>query len=406
MKKIIVIGMSAASVAFVTKLRSFDQESEIICFSGEPDLPYNRCFLADVLTGESTQEQITLKPQDFFAKNNIAVFYNTWVTKIDTEHKLVYVGDLSYPYDVLFIGTGTHTMVPKFAQDCTASGLFTFHTLQDMHAIMDHINRFKPKTALVIGAGLNGLEAVSSLQERGIAVGVIEAQETVLASQVDVQLSEFITSIMAHKGVLTVTGHKVVQLCIRSNHVVGVQLDSRTHLGADMIILAAGSVVNSQLLHGTGIELNNGSIVVDEHLKTSVDGVLAAGDVCMVKDFVTGKMTRSTTWSDAMLQGLCAATTLSQSPRVYQGMIGLRDSYFFGKDFYACGKTVGYLVDSGVEMITKMDEHGIAKFYVKDKVLQGFVLIGNSGVADGIISRIGEFKKWYVTKQTIDQSMF
>lgn len=405
MKKIIVIGMSAASVAFVTKLRSFDQESEIICFSGEPDVPYNRCFLADVLTGESTQDQIALKPKDFFVHNNISVFYNTWVTNIDTANKMVYVGELSYPYDVLFIGTGTHTMVPKFAQDCIASGLFMFHALQDMRAITDHINRFKSKTALVIGAGLNGLEAVSSLMQCGLAVGVVEAQSSVLAGQVDGQVAHFVTTIMAHKGALIATGRRVVQLCIRNNCVVGVRLDSGAHLGADMVILAAGSVVNSELLQGTGIELNSGSIVVDEHMRTNVEGVFAGGDVCMVKDFVTGQVTRSTTWSDAMLQGLCAATTLSQAPRVYQGMIGLRDSYFFGKDFYACGKTVGYSVDCGVDEVTKMDEQGIAKFYLKGNVLQGFVLLGSSSVSGSIMSRIGEFKKWYVTKQIIDQSV-
>ena len=68
MKRIIVIGASAASISFMTKLRTFDKTSEVICFSGEKHMPYNRCFLADVLSKEKSTEAIQLKRADFYTE--------------------------------------------------------------------------------------------------------------------------------------------------------------------------------------------------------------------------------------------------------------------------------------------------------------------------------------------------
>ena len=42
-----------------------DKNCEILCFSGEKDVPYNRCFLADFLTGDSSYQDLLLKPESF-----------------------------------------------------------------------------------------------------------------------------------------------------------------------------------------------------------------------------------------------------------------------------------------------------------------------------------------------------
>lgn len=386
---IIVIGLSAASMAFITKLRSFDQTSQVIAFSAEKDFPYNRCFLADFLTGDSSLSDIQLKPADFFQKNNVEVYFNTKVTKIDSSNKQIFTDEKSYKYDYLFLGIGTRPCIPSFLQNFDGQGVFTFHTLSDMENISQFIENNNPKSAVVIGAGLNGIEAASSLSSKGISVALIEAQNAILPGQVDQQAAHWLEVMIRRKGLMIIKNHKVVNLCARDGFVRAVELDSGSKVSCDLVIIAAGSKLNSELLMDTGIELDNGSIIVNQNMQTNISNILASGDICAVADMISKQLTRSTTWSDAMLQGLCAATTLSSAPRSYQGIIGMRDSYFFGKDFYACGQTAG--TNSLVKTICKQTEQDLEIVFTQQGILKGFILIGD-------ITRLSELKKIYLTQ--------
>ena len=393
MKTFIVIGASAASIAFISKLRSFDKSSRIICFSGEQYVPYNRCFLADFLTNECLLQDLQLKPEDFFTKNNVELHLHTWVSKIDVHEKRVLVESTWHLYDELFLGIGTRPFLPKCMQEITAEGLYTFHTLADMHKIQNFIDKAQPKTVLVVGAGLNGIEAASSLVQLGLSVGVVAAKETVLAGQLDQQAAKWLTHRIQQQGVLIINNQRVIQVFCNQDRIVAARLGSGTIIFVDMVVVAAGSVVNIELVKDTGIKLHQGSVLVDQFLKTTIDHVWAAGDLCAVQDMKTQELVRSTTWSDAMLQGLCAATNFSSNPRQYPGILGLRDSYFFGKDFYACGQTVGH--GNNIKMLCKIDHENVQTLYLEDGVLVGFVLMGD-------ISCLARLKQFYTTGQKVD----
>ncbi len=390
-KTIIVVGLSAASMAFITKLRTFDKDSKVIAFSAEKDFPYNRCLLADFLTGESSLQDIALKPQDFFEQNNIQVFFNTRVDRIDSKNNSVFVQEKQYTYDYLFLGIGTRPFIPPTFKNIVCDGIFTFHTLEDMQKIENFIKQEKPKSAVVIGAGLNGIEAVSSLVQKGLSVAVIEAQKTILPGQVDHQTAEWIADQARYQGVTIIQGRKAVGICQQGKVLKAIKLETGTKITAEILVIAAGSALNNELLDGTGIELEHGSIVVNQNMQTNISNILAAGDICAAPDMISKKLTRSTTWSDAMLQGLCAATTLSQASRAYPGMIGLRDSYFFNKSFYACGDTSG---KSGfLRTVHKETQHDLEILFIQNQILKGFILVGD-------VSRVAELKKIYLSQET------
>ncbi|MBI2345114.1 FAD-dependent oxidoreductase [Candidatus Dependentiae bacterium] len=388
-KSIIVVGLSAASMAFITKMRSFDQSSSIIAFSAEKDFPYNRCFLADFLTGKSDLSNIELKPQDFFEKNNIVVHLNSRVDRIDSKQQQIFVGHKSYNYDNLFLGIGTRPLIPESLKNCKADGLFTFHTLQDMQSILKFIKNRQPRAAVVIGAGLNGIEAASSLYSQGIPVALIEAQDSILPGQIDQKSGYWVENIVRRHGVMIIKNHKVIEVCHKNGLVHGVRLETHSKVRCDMVIIAAGSQLNSELLDHTDIQLQNGSIIVNENMQTSVPNILAGGDICVVPDIISKQLTRSTTWPDAMLQGLCAATTLSLNPRKYPGLIGLRNSHFFGKDFYACGVTNGQF--DYLRQACLQTDDALNVLFTQNEILKGFILIGD-------ISSLSELKNIYLSK--------
>ncbi len=393
-KKIVVIGASAASMSFMAKLRSFDATSEIICFSGENYLPYNRCLLADFMTEEKTFQDIVLKPAEFFNDHAITLRLQTWVTKINRQEKFVVCQNGNEEsYDYLFIGTGTYPFIPQIPGN-TLPGVFNFHAFADVDMLDTFIHDERPKNVIVVGAGINGIEAAHALLERGLHVTVVDMFDQIMPLQVDKHAAAFIEQTMIHLGVVVMKGQRVVALETRQKKSVGrVVFESGACIPTDCVVFATGSRVQSGLVSQADLHTEFGSLVVNDQMQTSDPFIYAGGDICTTKDMVTGDIVKSMTWADAMLQGLTAATQFSDTPRKYPGILGMRDSYFFGYEFYGCGQTVDIDLFEVVQIHTKDFLH---KFYLFDNVLQGFILIGN-------VTNVGKYKTMYMTQQKIEQ---
>ncbi|MGZ6250760.1 MAG: NAD(P)/FAD-dependent oxidoreductase [Candidatus Chromulinivorax sp.] len=395
-KKFIVIGASAASVSFMTKLRSFDQESLIICFSGESYLPYNRCFLADFLTHEKSMQDLELKPEHFFKENKIDLRLQSWVTQINKEEKYVVVDGKREPYDYLFIGIGTKAFVPPI-KGIDLQGVFMFHTLADINQIDHFIQKHSPSSALVIGAGINGIEAVSALVDRHIKVTLVDSLQSIMPLHVESDVALFIEDRMIQAGVTVVKGQKVINLLSSDQqHVTQVMLENGDVIAANCVIFATGNRLHSDLIIQTGLVTLNGSLQVNSSMQSSDPFIFAGGDICAAIDMVSKEYVRSATWSDAMLQGLIAATQFSDKPRIYPGVVGMRDSYFFGLDFYACGKTIQL---GDCKVITRFGQDFAHFFYITDDLLQGFVLIGR-------VEKLATYRTLYLTQQAVSIELF
>lgn len=395
-KKIVVIGASAASIGFISKLRSFDTTSTIVCFTGESSIPYNRCLLADVVTQEKNIVDVQLKPEEFFQEHHVDLRLNSWVTAINKEDKFVIVNNEQESYDILFIGIGTKPYIPHI-KGTDLPGVFGFHTLVDVEKLNNFIDEHRPKTAVVVGAGINGIEAVSALVDRGIKVAVVDVHAYIMPLQVDEKTARYIESLMKESQVVLYKGQKVIELATRNRNSVGrVVFESGAAVPTDCVVLATGSRVNSDLIKQAGLEMLQGSILVNESMQTSDASIYAGGDVCMVRDIVSKNLVKSVTWADAMLQGLTAATQLSDTPRTYPGVVGMRDSKFFGFDFYACGNTIDTEIFDTIEHHKKEYMH---KFYLLDGLLQGFVLIGN-------VENLAKYRTLYLTQQIVDRCDF
>ncbi|MBI2352960.1 NAD(P)/FAD-dependent oxidoreductase [Candidatus Dependentiae bacterium] len=392
-KKIVVIGAGAASMAFMTKLRSFDAKSEIICFSAESYFPYNRCLLADYLNEAVTLQQIYLKSEIFFKESAIDLRIGVAVTSIDRLNKKVITGVESFDYDYLFLGMGSRSVFSSLSlSDFVKERVFSFHTLADAERLLLFIKNQKPQKMVVIGAGLNGIEAAAALRVHGIEILLVDRASQILSTQVDQEVALFVEKILCDHGVAVLLNHFLLEITEKSNQKIVLHFDKNLELEVDGIVFAIGSKVNNTLIADTKIDTLNNSILVDAAMKTSDDSIYAGGDICMVPDIITQQRVQSLTWSDAMLQGLCAATQLSSQPRSYPGAIGLRNSSWFGYDFYACAMTKLENDDNDYQIEVDIQSKSLRKCYIKDGILKGFVLIGDC-------SALSFYKQWYMTQK-------
>ncbi len=395
-KTFVVIGASASSIAFISKLRSFDKDSKIICFSAEEEMPYNRCHLVDVIEGSKTFEEILLKSPSYYQEEKIDLRLGTKVTKIIPEQQCVMVGSELIFYDTLFIGTGARPYLPPLPGVYDFSNIFTFYSLSDAKALL-HVLQDNPESkCLVIGGGINGLECASALASKGAKVTIIERQDRLMPVQVDISTSKWLRQRAEKLGIDIITGASVVNMQAddTEQYVESVQLSTQQTLRVDLVICTTGVRLNSELLQNTGIHMVQGSIIVNDRLQTNISNIYASGDICTTSDIVTKTMARSSAWSDAMLQGLTAATQFSDQPRAYQGAINARGSKFFGLKYYGYGSTSGVKID---EVKQHDGSDFLHRFYIKNNQLAGFVLIGN-------VDNMPAYKQLYLAQSSLPEN--
>ena len=139
-----------------------------------------------------------------------------------------------------------------------------------------------PRRLAVIGGGVVGMEFAAMFAALGSKVTVLEMLPQVL-SMVDADLVTVYAKHLAKLGGEIHTNSKVSEVVKRNG---GVQVHFSTggeggSVDADQVLLAVGRVPYTQGLEAekAGVELERGRVVVDDHLRTTADGVWAIGDV-------------------------------------------------------------------------------------------------------------------------------
>ena len=137
----------------------------------------------------------------------------------------------------------------------------------------------QPKSLVIIGGGVIGMEFASFFNSLGTEVTVVEMLPKILGG-LDGEISSMLQDIYAKKGIKFNLNCKVTE--IRGNEVVYVDKDGKTlSAKGDKILMSVGrrAVTAGIGLENLGLELNRGAVKVDDKMRTNVPNVFAAGDV-------------------------------------------------------------------------------------------------------------------------------
>lgn len=374
-KKFLIIGTSAAGIGAAVKLRSLDDSIDITCITAEAEMPYNRCLLADFVAGEKSLTQVSTKTQEFFDNNKITLMLNSKALKIDSgNNQVVLESGKLLEYDMLFLGTGRVSRKLEIPGS-DAAGVFSFYDLRDSTNILEYTKNNLVNHATVIGAGLSGLECADALRGQNIAVSLIEMSPQVLATQINKTGSDFLIQHMSKNyNVLTHLNNTVVRIVERNNVACGVVLADETELKTDMVIFAVGGQLSTPLARDAGIACQQGGILVNEFMQTNIPNIFAGGDVCMVKDQISGQPVQSCLWTDAIMQGMTAAHGMLGAPKAYPGVLIVTASPIFGTKFVTCGPVSQ--PDADLEKHEVSGDGFYHCYFTKNKKLKGFVMVG------------------------------
>lgn len=326
MKKLVVIGGVAAGMSAAAKARRVDPALQIEVFAAGEYISYGSCGLPYFIGGRiNSKEALLARSIDKFASQSINVRILHEVKGIDLKAKKLEVEDLvrgarfEESYDRLVIATGARAIKPPMP-GIDLDGIFTLRTIPDSLAIIDYLNKFQPRHAVIIGAGYIGLEMVENLQAHNCSVTVIQGAPQILPGM-DPDMAEKVLNYMDSRGVEALTG-TTASAFLGRGRVSSVMAGSREVPG-DIVIMAVGVRPNSEIAAAAGIELGiSKAIRVDQSCATSAADVWAAGDCATIRNLLTGKDSYIALGTNANKQGRVAGENAAGGSASLKGVLG------------------------------------------------------------------------------------
>ena len=283
-QKIAIIGAGAGAFGFIKSYRALNTEDEIVVFSKE-NLPfYNRVLLPDYISGVQPWEQLVkMKTEEEF-NYNIQLNRGVSIEKIDREYKLLFDSEgRVHKYDTLLIATGSRAVTLK---DTPAlQGIFSMRSRADADSFKDHVDPAAGKV-VIIGGGLLGIELAASLQEAGVEVIIIQRISRLMDRQLDPLGSQLLHEELADKGVQIYYNDEIERFLGRSA-IEGIQLKSGLTIRCQAIVVAVGTIPNTELARESGLACKRG-VLVNEYLQTSDPSVYAVGEMAEFNGFLYG----------------------------------------------------------------------------------------------------------------------
>ena len=359
----VIIGNSAGAVGCIEGIRSVDKKGPITVISDEPYHTYSRPLISYLIYGKTTEERMKYRPDNFYAENRVTAKLGVKAAYIDYEAKSVSLENgEEVPYDKLLLATGSSPFVPPMEGLDQVEKKFTFMKLDDAKALQAALT--PESRVLIVGAGLIGLKCAEGIHGKVKEITVVDLAPRILPSILDEDGSSMVQAHIEKAGIQFVLKDSVAQF-----HGNSAELKSGKTVAFDLLVLAVGVRPNVQLAKEIGCEVHKG-IVVDDHCRTSLPDIYAAGDCTESNDITAGQYRVLALLPNAYMQGETAGIDMAGGEHLYNKAIPMNAIGFFGLHMITAGNYDG-------EAYIEKKDGAYKKLVSKDNRLKGYILIGD-----------------------------
>ncbi len=300
-----MVGASAGGLATAEALRRSRYEDAITLVGDEPYAPYDRPPLSkQVLKGDWQPDRLALRPAADIDALGLDLRLGATAIGLDRNSRQVHLADGSRaPYDALVVATGVR---PRRLRGDGVSGVHVLRTVEDALALKE---RLRPDRRLVIvGGGFIGAEVAATARALGVAVTLLEAGTVPMGQAVGDEAGRFLTRIHLAHGVDVRTDTSVHEIQSSSGRLTGVLLSDGSLLPADDVLVAIGSLPNTEWLDGSGLDLQDG-LLCDQYCAAASD-IYGVGDVARWHNPLFGTPMRIEHRTNAAEQAMAVARNL------------------------------------------------------------------------------------------------
>jgi NADPH-dependent 2,4-dienoyl-CoA reductase/sulfur reductase-like enzyme len=364
-EKFLVIGGVAAGMSAASRAKRNKPDMQVIVLERGNFVSYGSCglpyFVSDLV--KDVQGLVVYDAAFFKEKRGIDVLTRHEVTRIDPQSKVVFARNLekgeeiTLSYDKLAICTGASAICPELP-GAELKNVFVIRTAEDGVILKDFIKEAAPRLAVIIGAGLIGLEMAEALRARGLEVAIIKRPGSSILKMFDDDMAELVEKELKRNGV-DLAKNAVIQRFEGDGQgrVRLVVLKGKSY-PADLVLLATGAIPNSSLAREAGLEVApNGTIAVSEKMQTSDPDIFAAGDCVGQKHLITGKDVYIPRGTTANKQGRIAGENASGGNEVFNGIVGTAVSKIFDLTVARTGLSSAETAAESFDFVTSTMAH-------------------------------------------------
>ncbi|MGQ9928433.1 MAG: FAD-dependent oxidoreductase [Chloroflexaceae bacterium] len=325
-KRVIIIGGVAAGMSAAAKARRSDPALEIVAYERSGYVSYGSCGFPYAIKGEIARvEDVVVRTPERFAKQGITALVRHEVLEIDPAGGSVLVRNLNNGtefwdrWDALVLTTGGVASRPPFP-GVNLPGIFTLRTVEDALAIQQWIHEHRPTRGVIIGGGYIGLEMAEALAAHGIQITLVERLPQVLPN-LDPEMASHVQAELSRQGVEVHLDQPVEGF--GGDEQVREVVAGGQRIPTEIVILAVGVKPNVELARTAGIALGpTGAVAVDDHQRTNLPSIWAAGDVAEARHRVTGRPAWVPLGTTANKQGRVAGENVAGGDARFPGIVG------------------------------------------------------------------------------------
>lgn len=345
--QVAIIGNGIAGITAAQRIRELQPDWKITVISGESRYHYSRPALMYIYMGH--MRYADTKPYEDAHWSELRIdLVKDWVVGLDLERRQLRLhrggsasssgsptGAASLSFDRLLLATGSKPN--RFGwkgQDL--AGVQGLWDLMDLRTLEESSRR--ARRAVIVGGGLIGIELAEMLHSQGIEVTFLVREPSYWSNVLPAEESAMVNRVIRAHGFDLRLGTQLREIVDDGQGRAGAVItDQGERIACEIVGLTAGVSPNLDLVRGTPIETNRG-ILVDDHLRTSVADVFAAGDCAEIR---AGDGTRGIVqqvWYTGKAQGEVAGDVMAGHGRAYSSALWYNSAKFLDLEYQVYGR--------------------------------------------------------------------
>jgi NAD(P)H-nitrite reductase large subunit len=383
----VIVGNGVAAINAAEAIRARGDRRPIIILSEQECAFYSRPCLYYIMLGRIEWEDAWGRPEGFYRESGIDLRCGTTVTAVDPiAHTVEMAGQEMLGYSRLLLATGTRGRALPWSQQ-PLRGTVTLNTLSDVLRMTELLA--EGGRAVIVGGGLTSIELVEVCRRWGLATTFIMRGDRFLDNQLTAEEADLVHARLRASGVEVMTNEEIAEVRGDRGRVAAAITKSGRELPCEIVGCAAGVVPNAELAQAAGAQTERG-IVVDDHMRSALTDVYAAGDVARVRQADGSAAPAEMLWYAAAHMGRVAGANMAGGDESYRPRVFLNVSEFCGLDFCGVGQITPGQPDVEEVVVRQRDGQGNIRLVMRDGVLIGACFLGDirlSDLACGLIAR-------------------
>jgi len=379
MKRIVLLGSSAAGVKIIEEIRAGEGEYEITVIALDGHYPYQRDAFAPFIAGDIVPENVFCRAKDFFETNNVNVILDKKITRINAKKRIIFTEDKErIEYDILVVTDTPENKFPNI-KGTHKAGVYGYKKLKDIDLILNSLPLID--TIAIQSDSFTGLQTAAALVKRGKEVIFVSSKNGFIATHFPDDVARWVASKFESVG-LQIMGDDKIDEILGDKDVKAIRVKEGKVYSAQVVIFMECDE-DLKLFADSGLRMKE-QIEVNDQFQTNIDSIYAVDQTSTLKNSepVTPPLALEG-------QGIIVAAALNDQQRSVEVLGAVLSFNMEGLVITTLGKVEP---KAGIEVRSTFDqEAGSYKgLYLDGEQLVGAVLVNAESGKDELLRFITE----------------